>query len=252
MAVTLINAVADIPASPTAGDIIRFGTAITSGIPSSVKKANGTTTETAILVGSEYRYIGTNWLRIGGDPIQSSPLKDASTLADGEFETAILGAVSNGLNSGRIRKFGFEKAQQALQAENPIQIDIEGTEILQRAYGSEIEGSSLSPGSTVNLDIREGTTRHSFADGYFGYLFIFVNHRTNNASKSIYRVFMMQEEIDISYPPNYSENSGLIGPITSTNNFAIRKINNTSFKFFGGDTLQKIIGYKLELSLQTP
>ena len=75
MAVDLINAVSNIPASPTAGDVIRFGTAITSGIPSNVKKANGTTTETAISVGDEYRYISTNWMKIGGDPIPTTTIE---------------------------------------------------------------------------------------------------------------------------------------------------------------------------------
>ena len=137
MAATLINAVADIPASPTAGDIIRFGTQITSGIPSSVKKANGTTTETLITVGSEYRYISTNWMRIGGDVIITTPLKDADLLDSGEFADAILGAVHNDLSSGELRQFGLSLFHQALQSVNPLEVSLETTAIFERVYGSE-------------------------------------------------------------------------------------------------------------------
>ena len=125
MATTLINAISDIPASPTAGDIIRFGTAITSGIPNKVKKANGTTRETIIIVGSEYRYIGTNWMKIGGDEIETTPLKDITTLAESEFETMIMGAVHNAQNSGRLRKFGLSLLHQALLEVNPLSFELE-------------------------------------------------------------------------------------------------------------------------------
>ena len=264
MAATLVNAVADIPASPTAGDIVRFGTAITSGIPSNVKKANGTTTETLITVGSEYRYIGTNWMRIGGDVIETTPLKDATVLASSEFADAILGAVHNDLVSGKLRQFGMSLLHQALQDVNPIQVSLETTAIFERDYGSEVDIPNRTESyGTINLDIESGNTRHSFADGYFGYLFIFVNSQTDNTSKEIMPLFVWQEDIDISYPSNYHADRGtgnILGKRGTTNPYIIhiRKVNDTSFKtqFYTVQTeelyLQKIIGYKLETSLETP
>ena len=252
MAATLVNAVADIPASPTAGDIVRFGTAISTGIPSNVKKANGTTTEILITVGSEYRYIGTNWMRIGGDVIETIPLKDASVLASAEFASAIMGAVHNDLDSGKLRQFGMSLLHQALQSVNPITVGLETTAIFERDYGSETE---IASPTTINLDIESGITRHSFADGYFGYLFIVVNQTADNINKRIYPFIMFQEEIDIIYPSNYTANYGTEYNIGS-NRVSIRKINNTSFyaRRTGASSpyLQKIIGYKLETSLETP
>ena len=258
MAATLINAVADIPASPTAGDIIRFGTEITSGIPSSVKKANGTTTETLITVGSEYRYISTNWMRIGGDVIITTPLKDADVLASGEFADAILGAVHNDLVSGELRQFGFSLLHQALQSVNPLEVGLETTTIFERDYGSEASIARTSF-TTINLDIESGVIRHSFADGYFGYLFIFTDQTTDNVSKSLGSIFLLQEVIDASYPTNYHADYGFNYDVrfdTLATRVSIRKINNTSFKARAPDItgfyLQKIIGYKLEAGLQTP
>ena len=264
MAATLVNAVADIPASPTAGDIVRFGTAITTGIPSNVKKANGTTTETLITVGSEYRYIGTNWMRIGGDVIETTPLKDATVLGSSEFADAILGAVHNDLVSGKLRQFGVSILHQALQDVNPIEVGLETTAIFERTYGSELYiPHSNENVLTINLDIETGTTRHSFADGYFGYLFILVNSQTNNTNKELVPLFIWQESIDISYPPNFDADKGTVhilgiesGSSTHTR-ILIRKVNNTSFKSthlnLNDDLyLQKIIGYKLETSLETP
>ena len=261
MAATLVNAVADIPASPTAGDIVRFGTAISTGIPSNVKKANGTTTETLITVGSEYRYIGTNWMRIGGDVIDTTPLKDASVLDSGEFADMVMGAIHNDLASGELRQFGASLLHQALQDVNPIEVSLETTAIFERDYGSEINIPNVSGNPVIiNLDIDSGSIRHSFADGYFGYRFIFTNSQTNNASKSIMPMFLWQEDIDISYPSGYDTDRGTFHPLANLVNtdfdISIRKINDTSFRAAKtgafGLYIQKIIGYKLEASLETP
>ena len=253
MASTLINAVADIPSSPTAGDIVRFGTAISTGIPSNVKKANGTTTETLITVGSEYRYIGTNWMRIGGDVIETIPLKDASILDSAEFASAIMGAVHNDLDSGKLRQFGMSLLHQALQSVNPIIVGLETTTIFERAYGSEIFIPSGSTSVTINLDIESGSIRHSFNDGYFGYLFIITSSQTNNTTKRIRPAFVWQEDIDITYPPNFDANQGT-QHAAGLRLIHIKKINNTSFKIAinTAEYLQKIIGYKLVVSLETP
>ena len=177
MAVSLINSIANIPMSPDDGDIIRFSVAITSGIPNTVKKANGTTTETAIVVGAEYRYIGANWLKIGGDEIETTPLRNATTLdVSSEAADAILGAVHNAQASGRLRQFGFAVAHQALQAANPLSI---GRVTLY-------DGNPSS--GTNNLDIRTGSTRHNFTDDYFliELLAEYSNQRNNhNAQKLI-------------------------------------------------------------------
>ena len=248
MAATLVNAVADIPASPTAGDIVRFGTAISTGIPSNVKKANGTTTETSITVGSEYRYIGTNWMRIGGDVIETTPLKDASVLDSGEFASMILGAVHNDLDSGELRQFGTSLLHQALQSANPIQVGLETTIMFERNYGSEVALSG-----TINLDIESGTIRHSFNGGYFGYLFIVTEHQAASTAKRLYPRFIWQEDIDIVYPTGDDPIFGTAHNMSSSRLFFIRKINNTSFEGRTSDTyLQKIIGYKLAVSLETP
>ncbi len=166
MAVHLISAISAIPASPAAGDIIRFSAAITTGIPSTLKKVDGTTTETAIAVGSEYRYYGTNWLKIGSD-VSATPLKDVSVLASTEFSNAILAAVHNETASGRIRKFGMSILHKALQAVNPLQLQLETVTLYEVTSNDDIPISSIT--NPIQLDIKQGITRHNFNDGYFAF-----------------------------------------------------------------------------------
>ena len=258
MAVTLINSISSIPGSPTAGDIVRFSAAITAGIPSTVKKANGTTRETAIVVGSEYRYIGTNWLKIGGDEIVTTPLKDATVLASSEFEDMIMGAVHNSQNSGRLRQFGASLLHQALQVANPLGLTIEDIDIFSRDYGSELWIPNAPVlGTAIDLDIKEGTTRHSFADDYFAYSIVFTNQQTNDSSKRIANAFMTQAQLDLELPTDYQATVGSFISLGISSGGAIdfRKLSDTSIAFRSistSDYLHKIIGHKFTVELETP
>ena len=62
----------------------------------------------------------------------TTPLKDQSTLdVASEAATAILGAVHNDTERGRLRKLGMAILHQALQAANPLQIKIEDTTLFE-------------------------------------------------------------------------------------------------------------------------
>ena len=254
MAVHLINAISAIPASPAAGDIIRFSAAITTGIPSTLKKVDGTTTETAIAVGSEYRYYGTNWLKIGSD-VSATPLKDVSVLASTEFSTAILAAVHNETASGRIRKFGMSILHKALQAVNPLQFSIEDVTLYNRTAITDLPQSSNTV--PISLDIRTGVTRHNFDDGYFA--FTFLGRRTTYTTKSAnayrYQVerFILKHRWFATQDGNEVINLNDSG-VTDTPR--IWKASNTTFFAHAGVNkvtgLYSIIGHKLKLGLQTP
>ncbi|MDE0398880.1 MAG: hypothetical protein OXL96_13880 [Candidatus Poribacteria bacterium] len=127
-AFTKINAVSDIPSSRMKGDVIRISTAIASNIPAILRGRDGTTTETALQVGNEYRWDGTNYVKIGdGDSIHGKigvfdALPDASdypneqlivvkgilyqrfaTSTENVFEGTVGGDAQNkGINDGNI------------------------------------------------------------------------------------------------------------------------------------------------------
>ena len=241
MAIDLINAISAIPSSPDEGDIIRFSTSITSGIPNIVKKANGTTRETSIIVGGEYRYIGTNWLKIGGDEIQTTPLKDATVLVESEFENMIMGAVHNSQNSGRLRQLGASILHQALQAANPLSLQFENDIIFE---------NDINSSGTYNLDIRTGSTPYTFTD-YQSLVFesgtspIDTAHATYLIPRSVF-----ETEYDSSRPLRVAAQAG-----GNSSSPEIYRVSNTSFYCMLGNnaySIQKIIGIKVNLNLETP
>ena len=238
MAVTLINSISSIPGSPTAGDIIRFSVVITSGIPSTVKKANGTTRETTIAVGSEYRYIGTNWLKIGGDEIVTTPLKDATVLASSEFGNMIMAAVHNSQNAGRLRQFGASLLHQALQEANPLEGSTERIILFNE---------STNAGNN-NLGIRTGVIRHSFNDDYFAIAFIGTQSNFPNDSFPLLYI-----PIEIWDDTNSGQRLQYFTRGTSVGTAYIYKVSNTSFNINAPVPADlKIYGYKLSFALETP
>ena len=235
MAVTLINSISSIPGSPTAGDIVRFSAAITAGIPSTVKKANGTTRETAIVVGSEYRYIGTNWLKIGGDEIVTTPLKDATVLASSEFEDMIMGAVHNDQNSGRLRQFGASLLHQALQAANPLELTIE-TDV--------IFAQDIATAGTYNLSIESGSTRYSFVD----YQLLVIEIATSQTVNPTTSMILAKEWNDVY------DSSRQVLISTGTAQVSTYKVSDTSFysSVHNNVSVQRIVGLKINFALETP
>ena len=255
MAVHLINSIASIPASPAAGDIIRFSAAITTGIPSTLKKIDGTTTETAIAVGSEYRYYGTNWLKIGSD-VSATPLKDVSVLASTEFSSAILAAVHNETASGRIRKFGMSILHKALQAVNPLGLVFEHVPLYNKTAEADLPRASKT--TPVDLDIKTGVTRHSFADGYFAFTF-FTNRgtytdRDPDGFRFRYQRFIFKDQWDAT---QQSGGEAIVFIDSGANRLpGIWKASDTTF-YVWTDTgfkinVYKIVGHKLTLGLKTP
>ena len=180
MASTLINTIAQIPSNPDPGDIIRFGAVITTGIPNTIKKADGATTENRIGIGNEYRWYGTNWLKIGGDSIETIPLKDATILDSSEFENMIMAAVHNNKNSGRLRKFGSSILHRALQSANALGFHFET--IYNETVPNNIKGRTPSiPEGNINLDYKSGSSgpRYSFDDYIFLVFFAIRETRGN-------------------------------------------------------------------------
>ena len=84
-------------------------------------------------------------------------LKDLVDLANTERGTALMAAVSDDTNSGEGRKFTMAQLAQALQAVNALTVTTEQVTLFD---GDPVNGNN-------NLDIESGSTRHSFADGYF-------------------------------------------------------------------------------------
>ena len=255
MAVHLISAISAIPASPAAGDIIRFSAAITTGIPSTLKKVDGTTTETAIAVGSEYRYYGTNWLKIGSD-VSATPLKDVSVLASTEFSNAIMAAVHNETASGRIRKFGMSILHKALQAVNPLQLTFEHVTLYERTAQADLpDGSTVNP---VSLDIRTGVTRHNFNDGYFA--FSFFSHRLNYTSRNPDGFYFAASRF--VFKDRWDATQQSAGEVIQFYDIGgqrlpgLWKASNTSFYVWTDSgyniNIYKIVGHKLKIGLKTP
>ena len=257
MAVHLINSIASIPASPAAGDIIRFSAAITTGIPSTLKKVDGTTTETAIAVGSEYRYYGGPqlWLKIGSD-VSATPLKDVSVLASTEFSSAILAAVHNETASGRIRKFGMSILHKALQAVNPLQLTFEHVTLYNKTAHADLPTASKTV--PVQLDIRTGVTRHSFEDGYFAFTFFMTRAAYSDRTPVGFR--FNREKFVFKARWDATQQSGG-ETIKITDQGATRlpgfyKASDTSFYAWTDlnfkTDIYKVVGHKLSLGLKTP
>ena len=255
MAVHLISSIAQIPASPAAGDIIRFSAAITTGIPSTLKKIDGTTQETAIGVGSEYRYFSPNWLKIGSD-VSATPLKDAPVLAATEFSNAILAAVHNETASGRIRKFGIAILHKALQAVNPLQLEFEDVVLYERTADADIPESSAT--LPIDLDIKTGVTRHNFNDGY--YAFTFFRGRNSYATRNP-DGFNHSDDRFVSKARWFAtQKAG--GEVVRFSDAGVTRLpsvwkaSDTSFFAYVDvgfkNTIFKVVGHKLTLGLQTP
>ena len=231
MATYLINAIASIPSNPQDDDVIRFGTPITTGIPSTIKKADGTTTEDAIVVGYEYRYFSSQsaWLKIGGDPIITTPLRDAPVLATSEFLSAILGAVHTNNPDGRLRKLGFALAHQALQEVNPLEISSEEVVLYAK--------QSTSITANTSLDIKTGITRHLFDDGY-----TFIAAFLGSSATKNFTMVPIDEFRDTN------------NTFRLTSSINIRYVNDTTFRLLGsgGQQTLEIKGISFSIELETP
>ena len=184
---------------------------------------------------------------------QQRPLKDEPTLSDSEFEDAILGAISDGTAQGRARQLGIALLHQALQEVNPLQLTVESTTLYERTAITDLPASSLT--TPINLDIKEGATRHNFNDGYFA--FTFFSSRTNftnpNPDRYSHRtIFVFKDRWFNTQGAGNEVIQGYVG----TSPPRIWKASNTSFFAFvaAGNTtsLYRIDGHKLSLNLQTP
>ena len=238
MATYLINAIASIPSNPQDDDVIRFGTPITTGIPTTIKKANGTTTEDAIGVGYEYRYFASQsaWLKIGGDAIVTTPLRDTPVLATGEFAGALLGAVHNDKASGRLRKLGLGILQQALQAVNPIKVSIQ----------KDTVWTGNPPGNiwvNKDLNIKSGTTRYNFDD----YIFMQVIYNFNYSELIPISDFKMTNQTNyLVVSPSKTDTAGAHVAYNNNTSFYTRRRGNYAAH------INRIDAYKLVVSLETP
>lgn len=186
---------------------------------------------------------------------QQRPLKDEPILSAAEFEDAILGAISDGTTAGRARQLGLTLLQQALQAVNPLQLQLTDVILYNRVTANDLPFSSTSV--PVNLDIKEGTTRHNFDDGYFGFTFLRNRVAYTNKDSDAYH---FSDERFISRDRWFATQDGdeviRIVDRGVTRTPGLWKASNTSF-FANLDTnhktdLFRIIGHRLSISLQTP
>ena len=187
----------------------------------------------------------------------TNPLKDQPTLdVASEATTAILGAVHDDTEQGRLRKLGFAIAHQALQEANPLQLTIEDVVLFENSNASGVLTTSIT--TVHNLDIKQGTTRHNFNDGYFG--FTFVTQEANFTSPNPDRV----DERYFSFVSkdrwfNTQTSLKAITIIFHSIGHSTRVWKASDNGFFAINpatlnqaTLKRIIGHKLTLALQTP
>ena len=183
----------------------------------------------------------------------TSPLKDQTPLNASEFTTAILGAVHDNTEQGRLRKLGFAIAHQALQAVNPLRLTFEEVTLFENSTGS-LTHNITTP---YNLDIKSGLTRHNFNDDYFGFTFVFyesTQSKTNpdrlgpHKQDFIWKNKWFETQTDTTKSVAWSATHG-------TSHFW--KSSDTSFFATNNSTglnpeIKRIIGHKITLELETP
>ena len=177
---------------------------------------------------------------------QQRPLKDEPILSTDEFATAILAAVHDTTPEGRARQLSIARAAQALQAVNPLQMLIEDVTLWE---------SDTSPAGTEYrtehfLDLKQRSVRHNFTDNYFAFTFFFGLRTISepNPDKMIFesQIFCTK---DVFFESE-TEKGITIEGVTSTSRGIIWKASNTSF--FSTNSIRKIVGHRLTLSLKTP
>ena len=163
-------------------------------------------------------------------------LKDEPDLSETEFATAIMGAVSDGENTGRTRKLAAVLLAQMLHSENPLVIGTEDVTLYDTG-----DNTTLIANTDVNLDVKEGTTRHNFTDGFFGLSFMRVRSNSN--------------KLDVRYIPINAfleSNSELqLDLVYASTNPEFWRVSDTSFRSKNA-IINKIVGHKLTLSPTTP
>lgn len=186
---------------------------------------------------------------------QQRPLKDEPILSDTEFADAILGAISDGTTTGRARQLGIALLHQALQAVNPLQLAVDDVVLYERTARTDLPLASKTV--PVQLDIKQGTTRHNFDDGYFAFTILAgrfnYTPRSNDAYVHGGQRFVSKDRWFATQAGNEA--------ISFRGQFSSRvptfwKASNTSF-FAWTDTgarneIFKIIGHRLQLNLKTP
>ena len=173
------------------------------------------------------------------NPLKDQPILDVAS----EAGTAILGAVHNDTETGRLRKLGMAILHQALQAANPLELNLVKDTLVEN-----VDGSSRS-NFIVNLD-----DNFSFDN----YLFFSVLIEANNIDKKLYT----KEIFEINNIPIKS-----LRGTTPGGGSALRDkthtmvwLNNTSFTVeVGGQSginlpkdrtiLNKLIGYRYTMAL---
>lgn len=183
---------------------------------------------------------------------QQRPLKDEPILSDSEFEDAILGAISDGTAQGRARQLGIALLHQALQEVNPLQLVTESTTLYKRTTQTDLPNSSLT--TAINLDIKQGTTRHNFNDGYFAFTFFRGRHNFANTNPDRY-----SHETILVFKDRWFATQQAGGEIIQYGGIRpprVWKASNTSFFSFSAagfkTDIYRIDGHKLSLNLQTP
>lgn len=119
--------------------------------------------------------------------------RDLQRLTKDEVKTALLGmiVVSTDANNGKGRNLTF--AQLAAKAQDENAISMSSERVLLKHYTGQNAANRASTFNTDNasdvvdneLDIRTGTTRHSFDDGYYAIEIHYYHQLTQNNSRQI-------------------------------------------------------------------
>lgn len=183
---------------------------------------------------------------------QQRPLKDEPILSASEFENAILGAISDGTARGRVRQLGIALLHQALQATNPLELSVETTTLYERTDNASLPISSITV--PVNLDIKQGATRHNFTDGYFAFTFFEgrIDYTNRNPDGYYHESnFVFKDRWFATQQPG-----GEVIRFEGTRPPSVWKASDTSFFAFAHasqrNNISKVVGHKFLLNLQTP
>ena len=181
------------------------------------------------------------------------PLKDEPILSASEFADAILGAISDGTTGGRARQLGIALLHKALQAVNPLQFIFEDVTLYERTASSGVPLSSNTV--PIQLDIKEGATRHNFNDGYFAFTFFRGRHAYTSRSRE---AFYHASDRFVTKDRWFATQDGneAIRFDGTTRVPAVWKASDTSFFGFSATSyrndIYKVIGHRIKLNLQTP
>ena len=152
-------------------------------------------------------------------------LRNEPTLQQSDEPTAIMPVVNDNTNAGKPRKITpaiqLAAAQQRVR---PVGIELQKIPLVEYSGGGDHPSDD---GSANNLDIRTGSDRHSFDDGYVAFEFALVAN--NNDGDLIHAV--PASVFNKPLPLNFVTAGGIASP-RRLYSYIIERVSATSFVLY--------------------